>query len=76
MRRFTHFFNAVIRLWRRFRGVRPEDMPRLLPPEVLAQALREAQFLRERGVDVRYLTPGEEPGAPRPAGGSEPPPTA
>ncbi|NCY25849.1 MAG: hypothetical protein EBX37_13680 [Alphaproteobacteria bacterium] len=74
MRRFPHFFNAVIRLWRKWRGTRPEDIPRLMPADALLRAMEEARFLRGNGVDVRSLMPGEAPGAPKPADGAEPPP--
>lgn len=62
------FLQALRRLYWRLRPGRPEDIPKRLSRQALAEALNEAAFLRAMHVDVRSLEEGEVPGMPRPAG--------
>lgn len=74
MRHLRQFFNVLLARIRGCRKGRPEDIPKKLPPEALAQALMEARFLMGvHGVDVRALAAGEKPQIPRSADGNEPP---
>jgi len=72
MRRLRGIFNKIISwLWGRSAS-RPQDIPKKLGPDVLAEVMREARFLRsQHGVDAKSLEPGEIPGIPRPADGSQ-----
>lgn len=65
MRRPTRIFNQIMGLFGRRRGGRPEDVPKKLPPEALAQALAEARFLKgNHAVEVKSLQVGEKPQIP------------
>jgi len=75
MRHLRQFYNILFAYHLKWRRGRPEDIPKKLPPEALAQALAEARFLFGlHGVDVQGLSPGEKPESPRPADGSPMPP--
>jgi hypothetical protein len=66
MRRLMRIFNQIMGLARRRRREQPQDIPKKLPPEALAQALSEARFLKaNHAVDVKSLQAGEQPGKPQ-----------
>jgi hypothetical protein len=74
MRRLARIFNIIMERLGIRRASRPEDIPKKLSPEALAQAMEEARFLYSRhAVDVRALMPGEIPDLPKPATGQESP---
>ena len=71
MRRLRRIFNIIIRCLGYVPKSRPEDIPKKLSPEILAQVMKEAHFLRfQHGVDVKSLAPGEIPDLPKPVDGT------
>lgn len=74
MRHNDGIFNRMLRLFWRLFGRGPMAVPKVLPPDILRQALDEARFLSgTHGVEVRELSPDEEPCMPRRADGGEEP---
>lgn len=75
MRRLRRIFNRIMIALRLRKAFRPEDIPKKLSAEALAEAMKEARFLYfSHAVDVRSLLPGEAPELPRPADSTSPPP--
>lgn len=67
MRLIYRLFNRIICVFIPKRHSSPQDIPEKLDAEALANALREASFLRSQSVEVRELRDDEIPGLPKKA---------
>jgi len=66
MRLVVIFFNKILRAIFPAKLSRPEDVPKKLNPEALAEALAEARNLsKQHAVRVKDIAPDETPGLPR-----------